>query len=133
MFLFPFLKELLIGGNTSENNENKKHNRLFLFLKKLVIVLGCLSVALNFYLISKVYDLGRENLNLQKQIKEKIPKPMVYPNQNTPKPEIKEVENKEKPYPTDNKKPKRKLIVPPAVPVDRERFLRQLEDINKII
>jgi len=133
MFLFPFLKELLIGGNASENNENKKHSRLFLFLKKLVIVMGCLSVALNFYLISKVYDLGRENLNLQKQIKEKIPKPMVYPSKNTPKPEIKEVKKEEKPYPADNNKPKKKLTVPPAVPVDRERFLRQLEDINKII
>ena len=132
MFLFPFLKELFIGKNNSDANKN--NSSFFLFIKKLIIVIGCLSFALNFYLFGKVYNLGRENLEYQNQVKEKAPKPIVYPEPTVGKKEnikVTTIGNDEQDPPED-KKNKQK---PPSVPVirdDKERLIKKLEEINKI-
>lgn len=130
-FLFPFLKELFIGkgNNASRKGKVKEPNEL---LKTIIIVLGCASVALNFYLISRSYSLGRENLELQKQVKEPTPRPVQYPN-NTPTPIPRRVIETVEDKPNKNNNPNKKVVtLPPALPPDRENYLKELEEINKI-
>lgn len=79
MYLFPFLKELFIGKDKQQIDRRAKPGTTSVRLKKLIIILGCASVAINFYLIGRVYDLGRQNLLLQKQMNEKLSKPITYP------------------------------------------------------
>lgn len=127
-FLFPFLKELFIGkdNGTSKNGKIKPANH---FLRKVVIIIGCLSVALNFYLLGKAFNLGRENIQLQKQIKDHVPKPTVYPD----------TEQMIDPTPyshepiKDNHHPKKKALrMPSALPPERESYLKELEAIDQI-
>lgn len=133
MFLFPFLKELFIGKGKEKGGADQNTSTGSVRTKKIVIMIGCLSVAMNFYLVSKVYNLGRENLILQKQVKEKIPKPMVYPDKNLKKEDESQINIRELDTPKDEDRRKRKIKPPQALPVERDRFLKQLEEINKII
>ena len=131
MFLFPFLKELFIGKDSSVSRKGKikEPNQL---LKQFIIILGCASVALNVYLTGKAFNLGRENLELQKQIKEPNPKPILYPNSPTTKKEQTVVTNYPTPDP-DEQSPKKRLVrLPSALPPERESYLKELEAIDKI-
>ena len=129
MFLFPFLKELFIGKDNSASKKGKL-GALERIIKSIIIILGCLSVALNVYLVGKVYNLGRQNLELQKQIKDPTPKPVVYPRREYAIPS-----NEPHPVTDDeqNQVPKRKASRPiSALPPDRESYLKELESIDKI-
>lgn len=136
-FLFPFLKELFLGkkNNTSRNGNAEPDKQSIEFMKLFVIVLGCMSVCLNYYLVTQAYNLGRENLELKKQIREINPKPLQYPEDHKP----------DKPYKShslgtsepvrhnkNNNRNKKVPSVPPLLPPDRETYLRELEEINKI-
>lgn len=134
MFIFPFLKELFIGkdNNTSRSGKAKPRETNYI-LRQVIILLGCASVALNFYLIGRSYSLGRENLELQKQIKEPTPKPVQYPEDvpaqppRRPNEVIATTVNK-----NNNNRNKKVINMPPALPPDRESYLKELEEINKI-
>ena len=132
-FLFPFLKELFIGktNNASRKGKTKETNEL---LKTIIIVLGCVSVAANFYLVAQAYNLGRENLELKRQAKETNPRPVQYPehpSSNT----VYSPHQIAPSIPTDknnNNRNKKPLNIPPVLPPDRENYLKELEEINLI-
>jgi hypothetical protein len=127
-FLFPFLKELFIGKDNSASKKGKI-GAMERIIKLIVITLGCLSVSLNVYLVGRVYNLGRNNVELQKQIKDNTPKPVVYPKENTV------VVSESMPVhinnapPSPKKAPVRNIS---ALPPERESYLKELESIDKI-
>lgn len=129
MFLFPFLKELFLGKDNSASKKGKigAFERL---IKLAIIILGCLSVVLNVHLMSKTYSLGREIVQLQRQVKDPTPKPILYPNKDQgPVTTEKRPEGDEETH----KKPKKKPIrLEPALPPERESYLKELESIDKI-
>ena len=132
MYLFPFLKELFIGKDKHQIDRRSKSSPGSVVLKKLIIVLGCVSVAINFYLIGKVYDLGRQNLLLQKQMNEKISKPITYPIEKPiDKPIVPQVQEPiESDTPT--REPRRKPQKPNKPIEDRSTLMNELEKINSI-
>lgn len=128
-FLFPFLKELFIGKGNSASKK-AKISAFERITKLIAITLGCASIALNVHLTGKAYNLGRQNLTLQKQIKESTPESTLCPR-------IEQVTmpitptlgpaNKQKHPPME--KPVRAIA---ALPPERESYLKELESINKI-
>lgn len=133
-FLFPFLKELFStrSNNTSRKGKVKEPNEL---LKNIIIVLGCISVAANFYLFTQAYNLGRENLELKRQAKETNPRPVQYPEDHSPtklyRPhEAVPIDTTR--HNNDNNRNKKPPNLPPVLPPDRETYLRELEEINQI-
>ena len=130
MYLFPFLKELFIGKDKQQIDRRAKPGTTSVRLKKLIIILGCASVAINFYLIGRVYDLGRQNLLLQKQMNEKLSKPITYPIE---KPLDKPNQSIE-PAETDTpiKSPRRKPQKENKPIEDRSVLMDELEKLNNI-
>lgn len=132
MYLFPFLKELFIGKDKQQIDRRSKTSPGSIILKKMIIVLGCVSVAINFYLIGKVYDLGRQNLLLQKQMNEKISKPITYPiDKPIDKPVTPQAQD---PLETDTpaREPRRKPQKPNKPIEDRSTLMNELEKLNSI-
>lgn len=129
MFLFPFLKELFIGKGTPSAKKAKMGS--FEKLMKLsVIAIGCFSVALNVYLAGRVYGLGKENLNFQKQIKEFSSKVIDCPKHRdvikAPMANTSPIENKRP------ERDERHFRRGAALPPDRETYIKELERINNI-
>lgn len=135
-FLFPFLKELFIGkDNRSSRGDRLKGKEPNFFIKKAIIVLGCASVAANFYLMTQAYNLGRENLELKRQAKEATPKPLQYPEKDTAltNPHVHAVViDEDDRYGKNKNRDKKGPFVPPALPPDKQNYLRELEEINNI-
>lgn len=134
MFLFPFLKELFItkDKNAPTDGSYQDSNSL---LKKMILVLGCMSIAANFYLVTKLYVLGRENIELRRQVKDPAPRPVLYPEDDkAPKPKPKPPVEVILQEPVRNKppKPKRPPSFSPTLPPDNETYLKELDEINKI-
>jgi hypothetical protein len=136
MFLFPFVKEIFVSKDKGGYDRRRKPSVRVTLVKKIFIVLICFSVVLNYYLLVKVYDLGRKNLVLQKQVKDKANKPIIYPKEEKPLP----IPNNtmppyddsavEYPKPKKPKPPKPKPTQPPTPP--RDTLLQDLEEISKI-
>ena len=134
MYLFPFLKELFIGKDKNKVDRRAKPDATSVRLKKLIIILGCLSVAINFYLIGKVYDLGRQNLLLQKQMNEKLSKPITYPIEKPlDKPTDVPTNTKEadEPY-KETRAPRRKPPKQTPPVEDNSKIIDELEKLNNI-
>ena len=134
MYLFPFLKELFIGKDKQQIDRRSKPGTTSVRLKKLIIILGCASVAINFYLIGRVYDLGRQNLMLQKQMNEKLSKPITYPiekpldNQSDKPTQTAESTQSDTPTRTSRRKPQKE-----NKPIeDRSVLMNELEKLNNI-
>jgi hypothetical protein len=134
MYLFPFLKELFIGKDKQQIDRRSKPGTTSVRLKKLIIILGCASVAINFYLIGRVYDLGRQNLMLQKQMNEKLSKPITYPiekpldNQSDKPTQTAETTQSDTPTRTSRRKPQKE-----NKPIeDRSVLMDELEKLNNI-
>lgn len=136
MFLFPFVKEIFIGKDKGGYDRRRKPSVRVTLVKKIFILLICLSVVLNYYLLVKVYDLGRKNLILQGQIKDKPNKPIVYPKEDktipVPDNTIAPYDDSavEYPKPKKPKPPKPKHTETPTPP--RDTLLQDLEEISKI-
>lgn len=133
-FLFPFLKELFSAksNNISRKGKVKEPNEL---LKNIIIVLGCMSLSANFYLLTQVYNLGRENLEFKRQVKEPNPRPVQYPEDRTPTKSHKPHEAvpvDDTRHNNNNNRNKKPPNIPPVLPPDRENYLKELEEINKI-
>lgn len=134
-FLFPFLKELFSAksNNTSRKGKVKEPNEL---LKNIIIVLGCMSLSANFYLLTQVYNLGRENLEFKRQVKEPNPRPVQYPEDRTPnrphRPHEAVAVEGVRHNNNNNNRNKKAHSPPPVLPPDRENYLKELEEINKI-
>ena len=134
MYLFPFLKELFIGKDKQQIDRRSKPGTTSVRLKKLIIILGCASVAINFYLIGRVYDLGRQNLMLQKQMNEKLSKPITYPiekpldNQSDKPTQTTQTTQSDTPTRTSRRKPQKE-----TKPIeDRSVLMDELEKLNNI-
>lgn len=136
MFLFPFIKEIFVGKDRGGYDRRRKPSLRVSLVKRLFIVLICLSVVLNYYLLVKVYDLGRKNLILQQQIKEKNNKPIIYPKEDKtiPVPDdvippyedgVRETRPPRRPKPPKPKPPEQE-------PTSRDTLLQDLEEINQI-
>lgn len=136
MFLFPFVKELFVGKDKSGYDRRRRPGIRVTVVKKIFILLICLSVVLNYYLMVKVYDLGRKNLLLQKEIKDKANKTIVYPKEEkhipVPNNTIPPYDDSvvEYPNPKKPKPPKPKPTQTPTPP--RDTLLQDLEEISKI-
>jgi len=139
LFLFPFVKEVFIKRERPDRFNRHDRRRVdrraqkpqLSLLKSFIIVAGCLSVAFNFYIIGKAYTLGKENIQLKKQIKETKPTVLSPPEKpNCPIPKS------EQPAPmppyAPPKYPKKDNKPTHAPPRDDEKFLKELQDINKI-
>ncbi len=140
MFLFPFIKEVFAQKERDKIFVNHREVAIKAFFKNVIIAAGCLSVVMNFYIVGKVYNLGRENIALKKQIKDNIPKPIIYPKKDVqptenevalPEPAIEET--LEGPIPIKNEDIKKIPKRLPKPSVDKEKFLKELEQINKIV
>lgn len=135
MFLFPFLKELFIAKDKNAPTDGSYQDSNSM-LKKMILVLGCMSVAANFYLVTKLYVLGRENIELRRQVKDPVPRPVLYPEENNtpPKPKQKPPVEVILQEPVRNKppKPKKPPSFYPTLPPDNETYLKELDEINKI-
>lgn len=130
MYLFPFLKELFIGKDKQQIDRRAKPGTTSVRLKKLIIILGCASVAINFYLIGRVYDLGRQNLLLQKQMNEKLSKPITYPIEKPLDKPNQSIEPAEADTPI--KSPRRKPQKENKPIEDRSVLMDELEKLNNI-
>lgn len=134
MYLFPFLKELFIGKDKQQIDRRSKPGTTSVRLKKLIIILGCASVAINFYLIGRVYDLGRQNLMLQKQMNEKLSKPITYPiekpldNQSDKPTQTAESTQSDTPARAPRRKPQKEN----KPTEDRSVLMNELEKLNNI-
>jgi len=77
-FLFPFIKELLLGKE-KPTNKNELPPLLIksMFFKKTIIAIGCASVLLNIYLLKQIYVITSKNIELTKQINPKETKDLI--------------------------------------------------------
>lgn len=137
LFLFPFVKEVFVKKERPDRYERRRTDRRtqksqLPLLKSFIIVAGCLSVAFNFYVIGKAYTLGKENLQLKKQIKEAKPLPQFTPPTQQNCPTLKADQYPPMPPYTPPKYPKKDNKPTHAPPREDERFLKELQDINKI-
>lgn len=123
MFIFPFIKEIVIGKDKGGFDRRKRQGEGFTFIRKVFVLLVCISVVLNYYLFVRVFDLGRKNLELTKQVKEKENAPVVYPT-NKPQPQqpTKSPDVVNKPVPDRPKKQ----------PDTNTDLLNDLHEINQI-
>lgn len=130
--MLPFLKELFIGSGKGKG-KTEESNRI---LKGIIIILGCLSLTLNFFLMNQSFNLGKENVELRRQLSR--PESSKSESEYTEGPPKKRP--KQKGHPPDrgkhdhnNNNNKRKApMVPPVLPPDRESYLKDLESISKI-
>ena len=67
-FIWPFIKEMILGDKTVA--ETVHANKI----KTLLIIIGLLSIFLNFILVQRLVVLGRKHIDQVKQVK-KIEKP----------------------------------------------------------
>lgn len=71
MFLFPFVKEIFIGKDIDPVDRRKRPSTFTVMLKKFLALLVCVSLVMNYYLVTKVFDLGKKNIELKKQLADK--------------------------------------------------------------
>lgn len=140
IFLFPFVKELFVSKDKNKYDTVQKPGPNSTFFKMTGMSLVVLSIVMNYYLITKVFKLGRENIALQKELKDKPNKPIVYPK--TPDPVKSEpvkiapeaVPPYEKPKPKDKLRDRKPIEKRPEDPpiVDKEKIIDDLEELNII-
>lgn len=131
MFLFPFVKEVVIGKDKDPVDRRRRPSTVAMLIKKFFILLVCLSLVMNYYLAGRVFDLGKKNIELKKQIADK-PKHTVEPTQNKPAP-LPHPTTPPSPEYTAPKKPKPPKSKPPDMTTKPEDdILTDLEEITKI-
>lgn len=134
MFLFPFVKEMFLSKDKRGYDRRRRPSPKITVVKKIFILLVCFSLVLNYYLIVKVFDLGRKTLELNKRIKEEENKPVIYPKS--------EEKPRDKPPPDPipdpvveapvEKKNKTKPISKKRTSDPEDDLLKNLEEIDKI-
>lgn len=134
-FMFPFLKELFIG-NDKGKEKIQEPNKI---LKGIIIIFGCISLTINFFLANQSFNLGKENIELRRQLNR--PESTNSDSEYTEGPPKKRPKQKESHYTkgkhdnnknNNNNNNRKAPVVPPVLPPDRESYLKDLEAINKI-
>lgn len=65
LFIFPFVKELFLGKDASEQTKDSIFTG---FMKRLTIGLGVISVVLNIYFIDRLFTLASQQLALNREL-----------------------------------------------------------------
>jgi hypothetical protein len=136
LFLFPFVKEVFVKKERPDRFDRRRVDRRTQrprlgVRQSIIIVMGCMSVAFNFYIVERAYNLGKENILLKKQISEAKSTPPTAPDKaKCPIPKLDQYPPMP-PY-TPPKQPKQENKPTHAPPREDERFLKELQDINKI-
>ena len=67
IFIFPFIKELFLGKGPP-HAQNQPESPMVHLLKRVIIGIGCISVAANAYLGNRLYNLATQYLAISREV-----------------------------------------------------------------
>lgn len=130
MFLFPFVKEIFIGKDNDPIDRRKRPSTFTALIKKFFVLLVCVSLVMNYYLVAKVFDLGKKNLELKKQLTDKPKQSHSLPGEKIPTLPTPTAPSVDYTAPKKPKPPKPKP--PDVITKPEDDILLELEEIRNI-